>query len=345
MLKNLLLSMIAVVFTLFAIELGMRLDLIPNDFHEQMRGAKPAGAEKMRLLILGDSFAQDWHSGTSMYEIMREELTDRGIRILNLAQGGMGPLDYVSEMKAFGYSYRPDLTILFYYVGNDLTNVQYRMGPNRNAAREKVKDTLRPYIRRIYLYHYYKNVEKILDLRNEKDWSQFEAAGYSPEVLELIRQRKINYYFLSLGLHWRNYFLDNILMETPDNANAWHKCEELLAEVDGMCRDLNSRFLIVVFPHSSQINDHQFPLFESLQFTTDIRLTNSTRPQSNMAVFCTARGIPLLDLLPVFKAHEDEDFFRRYDDHFNESGDRLAAEAVLNYLDERGLLGFSPGLP
>ncbi len=336
--KNLLISAASILLTLILIELGMRVNLIPNDFYTRMQGVKPEVEETMRVLVIGDSFAQDWGTGSSMYEIIARELSKRGIRVLNLADGGMGPYEYASELKTFGHNFQPDLTILFYYVGNDLTNVQYKPRFRQMTAGDRIKDAIRPYLRRMYLYHFFKKVEKALILSREKDWSQFEDQGYSAEVIELIRRRKINYNFLGYGLRSQNYFLDNILMETDENRRAWRTSRGLLAEIDETCRNMDSELLVVIIPHSTQINDHQFPLFKSLKFSIDERLTNSDRPQTLMTDFCDELGVPCLDLLPYFKERQDEDFFRRYDDHFNEKGDRLAAEAVLGVLGSEGFL-------
>jgi hypothetical protein len=338
MVKNLLLLTLTIIVTLFMIELGLRINLIPNEFYQQMRGAIPDGVERSRLLILGDSFAQNWNTGISMYEIIADELTKRGVRILNLAKGGMGPYEYLSELETFGNNFKPDLTILFYYAGNDLTNIQYRSRFKQVTVKERFKDFFRPYLRRIYLYHFYKRAEKILIWSSRKDWSKFEDKGYSREVLELIQRRLINYNFLGYGLQHQNYFLDNILIETVENQKAWEDCKDIISEIDLRCREMDSKFLIVIIPHSTQINDHQFELFESLQFVVDERLNISRRPQALMESFCEEMEIPCLGLLLYFRERKREDFFRKYDDHFNGIGDRFAAEIVTQYLDSSGFL-------
>jgi hypothetical protein len=335
--KNLLLAVFSSVMTLLAIEICLRNNLIPNDFYSKMKEIVPDGGERKRVLFLGDSFAADWKEEERMNDILEQRFLEKKFRILNLARGGYGPLEYAFQFKTFGMAYRPDLVILFYYAGNDLTDVQYELSRKKSPTEEKFKDSFRPYVHHIYLYHFYKEFETAWQSSRMKDWSKFANRGFSQEILDLVTQRKINYNFLDKSQR-PEHFQNNVFVETEENLEAWEKCTQYLAEIHELCEGIHSQFVIVIIPLTTQINDHQFWLFQGMKFTVDERMLTSERPQELMIAFCGEKGIPCLDLLPRFREHRDEDFFRPYDVHFARNGDEFAAQLVYDYLEENGFL-------
>lgn len=336
--KNLLLAAVSSLVVLLAVELSLRANLIPNEFYLKMKEAVPRGEARRRLLVLGDSFAADWKAEERLNTILERRLLEKGFRVLNLARGGYGPNEYLFQMKTFGLPYRPDLVLLFYYVGNDLTDVQYALKARETRSRrERMRDVLRPYLHHVYLYHFYKEFEIAWHDYRMKDWSKFEDQGYSEEILALVRERKINYNFLGKSQR-ADHFLSNVLMETAENMQAWEECMKLLDEIHGLCEGVGAKLMIVVIPFSTQVNDRQFWLFEGMKFILDERMMISERPQDLMRAFCEERGIAYLDLLPYFRQRKEEDFFRPTDPHFNSQGDTFAAELVYRHLEENGLL-------
>ena len=58
-------------------------------------------------------------------------------------------------------------------------------------------------------------------------------------------------------------------------------------------------------------------------------------PQKVVTLFCEKMGMPVLDLLPVFKRRScEEKLFFEFDLHWTAAGHRLAAEHVLDYLEK-----------
>ncbi len=75
-------------------------------------------------------------------------------KVLNTATGGMGPFDYLTEMRTKGISFKPDIVLLFYYVGNDLADVQYNR-QNLTNLKNRLKNFLRPLFKKLYIYNFY----------------------------------------------------------------------------------------------------------------------------------------------------------------------------------------------
>jgi lysophospholipase L1-like esterase len=60
------------------------------------------------------------------------------------------------------------------------------------------------------------------------------------------------------------------------------------------------------------------------------------RPDVRLASYARDNGIPVLDLLPVLRAHQDEPLY--LNDHFTVRGHKLVADAIAGFLQESGLL-------
>ena len=71
----------------------------------------------------------------------------------------------------------------------------------------------------------------------------------------------------------------------------------------------------------------------------DERILESVRPQELMNELCEERGIPHLDLLPIFRERSAEDLYREKDSHLNTRGNRLSGDRILEFLRAETVLG------
>jgi hypothetical protein len=139
------------------LEGALRFGIIENTQYERRQFLKKA---KYRLLILGDSFIAP---RSSLARSLAQDLSGHDVSVLNAAISGTGPFEYLAEIKAVGMTFNPDIVLLSYYVGNDLTNVQNH--PQFNPQKTGVgidSRTSESYGRSLYLYHYV--------LRNLRRW-------------------------------------------------------------------------------------------------------------------------------------------------------------------------------
>ena len=103
--------------------------------------------------------------------------------------------------------------------------------------------------------------------------------------------------------------------------HVWPKLEGLLGEFVRLAREHKFRFVIVAMPLRQQVE--AAPLFDY--------------PQRRLAGISRALGVPLLDLLPVFRAEYEKNkaagrpmFFDQC--HFTPYGSGIAASAVYQFL-------------
>ena len=242
----------------------------------------------------------------------------------------MGPVEYLWELQAYGPAFGPNIVLLSYYTGNDLTDVQYR----REALVSQdsgIKARLRPIIRSLHTYHFFKEKREALRIRR-LDVDLIRAHGVDEKWIELASRREINPSLLELAIARPRYLLDNMLIESEANAQAWKMIETSLDRIGALCHEIGAELRIVIFPRSIQIDDSHFAFFSSLGFELDERTLASRKPQTLLVEYCRQRGLSCLDLLPHFKARSGEELYRINDDHLNDSGSLVAADRIAEWI-------------
>jgi len=98
----------------------------------------------------------------------------------------------------------------------------------------------------------------------------------------------------------------------------WHKQIERLRAIRDLCDANGAKFSIVLFPFLHDLDDERFH-----------------QAYDQLADFCEREEIPFLNLLPTLRAHGEEGLIvNRFDPHPNEWAHSLAADAVIQFLDE-----------
>ena len=238
-------------------ELLLRSQIIPIRHHRHVESQGTIEAPRHKLLILGDSF---FDRRTELNDLLVEKLTPRRYEVLNLAMSGMGPVEYLWELQAYGRAFGPNIVILSYYIGNDLTDVQYK-GEALVSQDTGVKARLRPIIRSLHIYHFFKEKREALRMRR-LDVELIRAHGVDEKWIELASQREINPFLLELAIAHPRYLLDNVLIDTEANMEAWKMIETSLDRIDALCHEIGAELRIVIFPRSIQIDDSRGQLID-----------------------------------------------------------------------------------
>ncbi|MXU64339.1 SGNH/GDSL hydrolase family protein [Oceanomicrobium pacificus] len=87
-----------------------------------LRNPAPEADAPVEILLLGDSFAEGicLPDGTHLADRMRAS----GLSLVNTGSRGMGPLLELAVLKRFGPHFRPDMTLMLFFEGNDWTNLE-----------------------------------------------------------------------------------------------------------------------------------------------------------------------------------------------------------------------------
>jgi len=298
---------------------------------ERAHQLRAASSGAQRILVLGDSFLAPWKIDSYLAKDLEAYASERGIGLFNAATYGLGPASYHARMKKLATEFEPDLVLVFYFVGNDLTDVQYHISEFRPTEPAGATPILNDPSCRIANSRDQQRGGKF-------DWDAMARHGVDPELLEMARNvdlaktppdERINPWLLALAMRAPRYLLDNILMDSECNAVAWRMTAAYLADIFAIARGVGAEVRLVAIPSTVQIDRSHFDVYRRLTLQVDDRLLESTRPQRLLAALCARHDVPFLDLLPYFENHPDPaSLYWRMDPHFSSAGHRFAFEIL-----------------
>ncbi|MEM9800373.1 MAG: hypothetical protein AAGA20_08605 [Planctomycetota bacterium] len=328
LLRRAALVVVVVLICVVLFEVLLRTGIVSNDMHRKESRRQAWERAESRVAVVGDSFLD-----SRLGRMLDEEFEEANVGMLNLAIKGIGPYGYRDFVRDMRVEVPPDLLLLGYYVGNDLTDTRFR--PDYRGTAEPPALVGRDW-RDLYIDDYVRyKTESALFVHWEPDWDALEAHGVDADYIALAKEGEMSPYLVFLGMDKPTHLLDNILILGEENEAAWQTNAELIREIHAICKSRGTELACVVFPRSIQIDRSRFEMFERLKYELDDRTLESTRPQDLLAELCAAEGIPLLDLLPDLAAAAERDHFLENDDHMNELGNRLSADRIVPFVLEQ----------
>ena len=155
-----------------------------------------------------------------------------------------------------------------------------------------------------------------------------EPAGLAPLATEQQRLNLTSFEWTLLREIPHTYWLDV----------AWPLFERYLAEARQTAASVNAPMVAVVIPDMSQFDDDmRSRTMANFRFRDDE--VDWDRPQRDAATVAQQAGVPLLDLLPQFRALPDRSqLYLRIDTHFTAYGHAVTADAIASYLTTHGFV-------
>ena len=300
------------------------------------------GENIFRILVLGDSYceavqvslAEAFHKRLESLLNQRSKTTE--YEVINCGVSGYGTDNELLFYKYEGYKYQPDLVILAFTVGNDISdNFQglavesgkpyFLLGENglklmnfpvkRNQSLfRKVKDFSNSYSK-LYRFLYITFRERIT------------AVGQILNKLRLMKSspRKVQ--------HIRNYlvFKSNY---TPKLQRAKEVSEALILELKKEVETNDAKLLVVLIPKAEQVHEESW--FETLKQFSAMRTVkwNLEKPNLYLKDFFEQNKIDALDLLPEMRASAKakKRLFYIGRGHWNSEGHLFTARLLYDYL-------------
>ncbi len=291
-----------------------------------------------RLVALGDSFT--WGAGVTYDEtfvtILERELQRLapGLEIINLGVPAWGPHEEFHLLKSYGIRFQPEVVLLNFYVGNDIQNKRaddsnlstilvvagqsYYVHSNGNW----VHDRLGP--DRWFLYHNLNYLWRVGTARALKAVEDGGSADRGPGLVPRSLYLK--------GIHERS---DIYLAASSDYFEQhWARTQATLLAMNEFLRARNIRLVVILIPDHVQI-DLQLQNEYLAAFRQSRGQYNFEKPQQLLTAWGREHGVPVLDLLPAFKAAgSPESLYFQNDIHWNAAGHALAAQAIRPVLEE-----------
>ncbi|MBW1944382.1 MAG: hypothetical protein JRJ51_16305 [Deltaproteobacteria bacterium] len=281
-------------------------------FDSQHQVTKPPG--KKRILFLGDSFTIGFGvSRKNRYTDRIGEYLSPEYEVINMGMWGWSTDQELLVLKEKGLKYSPDVVVLAMFV-DDISNC-HLFSVNEGLF-------LKP---RFFLAG-----ENALKLGNVPVAdNRTKSLLYNIMTTRFYRLRNR----LEMGKEFRKLgffavFDKNFLKEYKYTLPL-----RLVSEVHGVSKSKQSKFLLVIIPYMDQLLDKKIYASGKGAFGIPPERLDLGLPQKVLKLYCKKEGIPVLDLLPVFRVRFSREklFFRR-DLHWTEAGHRLAAKSIIQHL-------------
>ncbi len=277
-----------------------------------------------RILGLADSFGVAGQESNYHY-FLESFLKDKGIKVelINYSVREYGLFEELTLLRRFAASYHPDLVLHGVCVGNDLDMLYGRLMEYKNIS-IRVKNPLwfsqtSNFSLLEWLYRYIKYRFECRRLQNEYEKNK-SIDSFSEER------------FLEIG-----YKRMAICSLQKNQASRRQKVIQLLDEIRNEAARIKATYIMVIHPDQFQVEqDLQNQIitkYKAKKEDYDFKL-----PQEFLKNYCRSRGILYIDLLPVFiSGGLKGGLYLKRDTHYNTNGNKLAAKAVYEFLQNQNL--------
>lgn len=321
---------------------------------------KPPGV--FRIVMLGDSFlSTEYVELTAGLPFLLEGELGPHVDVINLGVTGYGTAQEYLYLRDEGLRYQPDLVLLAFYPLNDLRN-NYEPLETRVWGEDDFSAYGRPYatIQNGDLTFRYPDVARIgadmearrrerMQLVAQTPWYERTMTWAVSRDLVFGRNRIAAALAFDPAVYYGPY-----LAHTPGStetagfdydqawAQAWEITSALLAATNDLAVAEGVRFAIFTVPAKMQVDENYRAQFLAQYPEMEFDLTKYETLAKRIA---EEHGFPFLDLLPAFVAAQPErGLYFRADEHWNATGNRVAATALARLLREQGLVS-APGPP
>jgi hypothetical protein len=294
----------------------------PEDLKVQQLEQVAARPDRPSALIIGDSFlVPNWPFKRVLGKDLPAYLDRHGVNAVLSAEAGTGPRRYCSEALKLLPKVRPKLVIVFYFVGNDLTDTMsdFQLKP--------------PHLRSCVC-----NINE--SIKDKFDWAMMKRCGVDVGLVELAERgqrdadnQPLNPHLICAALRYPQLYRANLTLKGQEARAAWQINKALLRLIQDEARHFGAELHLVVIPAALQVAPIYAKFLRRMNFKIDDELTRSREVQRQLKALCEREKIGYLDLLPACLASpKRRRLYFDYDDHFRQEGHDLAYKQVLEQI-------------
>ena len=317
-----------------------------------------------KLLILADSFGEALQVDLedTFFKQLQYKLTDQGwpTQTINGGTGSWGTDQEATFYRLEGRRYQPDLTLLFFFTRNDTLNNYAPLEVARNGGSVQKSFYHLDATGQLHLPAPFdpevareQSQSKPLPpapLLNLADWLWLYSHLYRFSVPHL---RDIPPILFALGpsgilggegriraTHPR-IPLPFFVYQDPPSAEweaAWNLTEAILADLHRTIIADGGQLVVILIPAKEQVYPKQWEQTRQAHLSLQNQTWTLELPNQELARRLVRQQIPMLDLLPHFRAADNRALYFVHDGHWTEAGHALAAEAVFQFLYEEGFV-------
>ncbi len=282
----------------------------------------PKPANTKRIVFVGDSFTMGWGVNEEDTFVRTSEtlLNKQGlafpIETVNAGFSAAGPSGYYIYLKYFGLDLDPDVVVVGFFIGNDIT------GRTDVEWIQKDANGMPDVVRSKTTYIDWNGALRFKDT----------PIRYSMPVLNnshafLLLANTINPLTTSTDPSKELVTLTSCLFrpECHDLDTAKSEVKFLFEGIQELVESKGKKLVVVMIPDDYQFNT--YPAFRSKKL---LPLLPSERMHVNneFASFFESEGIDYIDLLPIFLEQAKEQLYIPDDGHWNAAGHAFAASII-----------------
>jgi lysophospholipase L1-like esterase len=310
---------------------------------------KPAGT--YRIAVLGDSYtaAQEVDFEARFTQVLERLLNDRTggakrVEVINLGCSGYGTAEELLVWRNEARRYEPDLVLLAFLTGNDITD---------NAPRLEPRPRPRPFFEledgELEPDESFRESNQYIS-RTGRKWQAIYWLLDHSRVAQLLNTARLSFRSTAaaaaeaaipgedVGLNVGVYSPP----QDPSWEEAWRITEALVAQLDAEVQSAGAEFAVVTLSNSGQVTPDEN---RRQAFIERLGVEDLFYPERRVAAFCAARDIPCLNLAPTLLARAQlsgealHGFGPALDyGHWNERGHEAGGKLIAEWLAERFVL-------
>lgn len=287
--------------------------------------------ETKRILFIGDSFTMGWGvEENKAFPRVVENVLNQTYKVkaetINAGFIAAGPSGYYIYLKRYGLDLDPDVVVVGFYIGNDITSrldVEWI-----DTDEEGLPDVIKS-------KSSYVDSDGKLRLRNT-------SIKYN---LPFLRDSHTFIFFADRFFPKQPQVYDPVI--TPliclfkktcqDMDKAKDEVKKIFKGIKKLTDEKGIKLLVAMIPIEFQAYDYPY-LEEKYGLTIPLLPSDKRRPNVYFSHFFEEQKIEYVDLLPILQQNQDIPAYYEFDDHWNPTGHRIAAEAIkgqiLEYLKE-----------
>ena len=290
-----------------------------------------------RILGLGDSFARNltW-TKTNYHDILAQDFVKAGeqnIEVVNAGMENTGPGYYWHILKKYGDSFKPNLVLVGFFIGNDFEDLDFRYA------------SLGPY----GIIDYVNPGEKIWRFLRFSNWWLYQFAQKQILIFKANRSKyeEVKHHVVKKEATFSNKtFLDIQktrlwIFEKKEREHLRRKFysnAQVFLDFKKWCDARDVKLVIALFPDQLQVDtqlmDKIIAEYKLAPDSIDLSFPNQLLSQ-----FLEKNHINCLDMLPEFMNQgRSTALYRVNDTHWNEAGNKLAAKMILSFLRQHRMV-------
>jgi lysophospholipase L1-like esterase len=333
---------------------------------------KPKGT--YRIFVVGDSFTEGigMENNATIPALLEARISSMGqqVNFINGGLAGTGPYEYARLLFSLGLKYQSNAALIFFFA-NDLNGI------NPDASTEELFENLdsfpkRTGVKKLLHFLYPRTYTILRSIKAQRDYnlrtttsdfiatiseeakskgiSETEIKAWQTRIPQnLVEAVEDNKYYgaaLAYGLLYPQYYTDALDIASTEAELKWQKLDWLLSEIVSRSGKLGLEVAIVYLPdrlqydpsrHNSQDVWRQAGVKVRSQW-----LNSESEVQIRLKYWADTHQVPFFDLTSTFRRaiiQNKKPLTWNYDHHWTAEGNRVAAEAIAEWIKTKHIFG------